>query len=65
MSVLNVVPQTILRPVIIPATLIRPIKTLIYKNEKEIVNKIMTAPRTPASYAQIIAKNSSDLDKSQ
>ena len=25
----------------------------------------MTAPRTPASYAQIIAKNSSDLDKSQ
>ena len=40
-------------------------RTLIYRNKKEIVNRIMTAFRALASYAQITAKDSFDLDKSQ
>ena len=61
----NVAPQTAPRPVIIPATPIRPVETPTHRNEEEIANRMMTAPRAPASYAQVTAKNSSDLDKSQ
>ena len=42
--------QTALRPVIIPAILIRLVEILIYKNKEEIVNRIMTALRALVSY---------------
>ena len=51
MPVLNKVFQTTPRPVIILAILIRLVKTLIYRNKKEIINRIMTAPRVSVSYA--------------
>ena len=65
MLVLNMAFQTVLRPVIIPAILIRPVETPTYKNEKKIVNKMITALRAPANYVQVIAKSFFDLDKSQ
>ena len=61
----NEAPQTAPRPVIIPATPIRLVGTPTHRNKEEIANRMMTAPRAPASYAQITTKNSSDLDKSQ
>ena len=49
--VLNEVPQTTPRLVIILTTLIRLVRTLTYRNKKEIINRIIIAPRVPASYA--------------
>ena len=46
----NKAPQTTPRPVIILVTLIRLVKTPTYRNEEEIINRIMTAPKAPASY---------------
>ena len=60
----NMTFQTASRPVIIPIILIRLVKTPIYKNKEKIINKIIIALRTPASYVQIITKNSFDLNKS-
>ena len=47
---LNKAPQTASRPVIILATLIRLVRTSTHRNKEEIANRIMTAPRTLASY---------------
>ena len=47
----NTAPQTVPRPVIISATLIKPVKTLTYRNKEKIINRMITAPRAPASYA--------------
>ena len=48
---LNKTLQTAPRPVIISAILIRLIGILTHRNEKKIANRIITAPRAPASYA--------------
>ena len=65
MPVLNKAFQIVSRPVIILTILIRLVGTPIYRNKKEIINRIIIALKAPANYVQIIAKNSSDLDKSQ
>ena len=49
--ILNEVFQIALRLVIIPAILIRLVKTPTYKNKKEIINRIITASKALASYA--------------
>ena len=51
MSILNETFQTAPRPVIILTTLIRLVRTLTHRNKEEIINRIITASKAPASYA--------------